>query len=78
MRYTLLIPLAVMGLAGCVPQLATTTYVTPATSTTTYTPATSTTVVNSAPGYQPTYQPGYQAQPTYLAQPTTTTVIRTP
>lgn len=79
MRYSMLLPLALLGLAGCVPQPTTTTYVTPATSTTTYTPETRTTVVNSPSGYQPGYQPSNQTvyQPTYPAQPTTT-VIRSP
>jgi hypothetical protein len=83
MRYSLILPSLLLGLAGCVPQPTTTTYVTPATTTTTYTPATSTTVLNAPtgyqPGYQPVYQPGYQPvyQPTYPAQPTTT-VFRTP
>jgi hypothetical protein len=75
MRYAPILSLLFLGLAGCVPQPTTTTYVTPATTTTTYTPATSTTVVNAPPGYQPGYQPAYQ--PTYPVQPTTT-VIRTP
>jgi hypothetical protein len=72
MRLTLLLPLTFLGLAGCVPQPTTTTYVTPATTTTTYTPATSTTVVNAPPGYQPAFQP------TYVTPPTTTTVYRSP
>jgi hypothetical protein len=72
MRLILLPSLTFLGLAGCVPQPTTTTYVTPATTTTTYTPATSTTVVNAAPGYQPAYQP------TYVTPPTTTTVHRSP
>jgi hypothetical protein len=37
MRLTLLLSLTFLGLAGCVPQPTTTTYVTPATTTTTYT-----------------------------------------
>jgi hypothetical protein len=71
MRYTLLLPLGLLALGGCVPAPTTTTYVTPATTTTTYTPATSTTVLNVPPGYQPSYQPPY------AAPPTTTTVYRT-
>jgi len=71
MRYTLLLPLGLLALGGCVPAPTTTTYVTPATTTTTYTPATSTTVLNVPPGYQPSYQP------TYAAPRTNTTVYRT-
>lgn len=72
MHHTLLLSLALLSLAGCVPQPTTTTYVTPATTTTTYTPATSTTVINAPPGYQPA------SQPTYVTPPTTTTVYRSP
>ena len=81
MRYAIVLPLTLLGLAGCVaPAPTTTTYVTPATSTTTYTPETRTTVVNSPPGYQPAYQQTYQPtyQPAYQTRPTNTTVIRTP
>jgi hypothetical protein len=65
MRYSLLLPLAFLGLTGCVvdtpaPAPASTTYVTPA-PTTTY--------VAPAPG--PMYM-------TPAAAPTTTTVIHTP
>jgi len=81
MRYALLLPLAFLGLSGCVAPPTTTTYVTPATTTTYTTPATSTTVVNTPLGYQPAYAPRTYVtapQPTYLTPPTTTTVIRTP
>ena len=71
MRYSLLLPLVILGLAGCVAPPTTTTYVTPATTTTytTTTPATRTTVVNAQPGYY---------QPAYVAPPNTTTVYRSP
>lgn len=63
MRYSLLLPLAFLGLTGCVvttpsPAPTSTTYVTP-------TPAPTATVIA-----QPT--------PTYVSPPNTTTVIRTP
>ena len=75
MRHALLLPLALLGLTGCVaPMPASTTYVTPATTTTYTTPATSTTVMNVPPGYQP----GYAVPSPYATSPTTTTVIRTP
>ena len=48
MRYTLLLPLGLLALGGCVPAPTTTTYVTPATTTTTYTPATSTNCLDPA------------------------------
>jgi hypothetical protein len=73
MRLPLIFSLTFLGLAGCVPQPTTTTYVTPATTTTTYTPASSTTVLNVPPSYQ---QPA--SQPTYVTPPTTTTVYRSP
>ena len=65
MRYSLLFPLAFLGLTGCVvatpaPAPVSTTYVTPAPTTTYVTPA---------PG--PTYM-------TPVAPTTTTTVIHTP
>jgi hypothetical protein len=72
MRLPLILSLTFLGLAGCVPQPTTTTYVTPATTTTTYTPASSTTVVNASPGYQPV------SQPSYVTPPTTTTVYQSP
>jgi hypothetical protein len=63
MRYAFLLPLAFLGLTGCVvttpaPAPTSTTYVTP-------TPAPTATVIA-----QPT--------PTYVSPPNTTTVIRTP
>jgi hypothetical protein len=65
MRYSLLLPLALLGLAGCVVQAppgpATTTYVTPVPTATIVTPPTTTYVT-----------------PAYSAPSTTTTVIRTP
>jgi hypothetical protein len=72
MRLHLILSLTFWGLAGCVPQPTTTTYVTPATTTTTYTPASSTTVLNAPPGYQPA------SQPTYVTPATTTTIYRSP
>jgi hypothetical protein len=62
MRYSLLLPLAFLGLTGCVvttpaPPPTSTTYVTP-------TPAPTATVIA-------------QPAPTYVAPPTSTTVIRT-
>jgi hypothetical protein len=82
MRHALLLPLAFLGLSGCVaPPPTTTTYVTPATTTTYTTPATSTTVMNAPAGYQPAYYPtpaGYATPTTtYVTPPPTTTVIRT-
>lgn len=53
MRYSLLLPLIFLGLAGCVvanpaPAPTSTTYVTPATTSTTYaTPSSTTTVVRT-------------------------------
>lgn len=79
MRYALLLPLACLGLGGCVaPAPTSTTYVTPATTTTYTTPATSTTVMNAPPGYQQGYSSPYGTPTTtYTAPPPNTTVIRT-
>jgi hypothetical protein len=78
MRYSLLLSVAFLGLAGCVatqnpgPQMTTTTY-TPATTTTYVTP-----VQNGA--YMPpngTTTTYVGAAPAYLAPTSTTTVVRT-
>jgi hypothetical protein len=88
MRYSLLSAIALLSMAGCVPQPTTTTYVTPATSTTTYTPEVRTTVVNPPPGYQTGYvapaptatvvTPVAPSGPVMVAPAPTTTVVTAP
>ena len=75
MRYSLLLPLGLLGLTGCVvdtpaPVRTTTTYVTPAPA-----PATTTTTYVTPPPAQ-----AYMPPVTYVAPPppATTTVVRTP
>jgi hypothetical protein len=66
MRYSILLPVVFLGLAGCV---ATTPYPGPQTTTTTYTPATTTTYVTQAPGYPAYASPAYGYQGNYQAYP---------
>jgi hypothetical protein len=73
MHHSLIIPIAFVGLAGCVsvqrepPAASTTTYVTPAPPTTAYV----------APPSPPPPTTTY-VTPAYPRSPSTTTVIRTP